>query len=279
MRTDILIAVFGVSFASFAAGSYILSSLKRDRADTLTSQILAGLPAWDCGLCGLQDCKSFARALASGDGDHRCVPGGPAVERRIAGALGRPPYRKKNSKAVAVVACAGDDRSVKPVFEYAGYRDCAAAAGLYGGPRACGTGCLGYGTCVPACPRDAIAVKNGLAVIRPDLCDGCGACVSACPTGVIRMLPRRDAWFVACSSTAPGKVKESSCTASCTACGICQRRSAGGEFSLKNNLAAASATLAGDWAAIAADCPTGVIRTIGSEKKPAGSFESKDGGL
>ena len=279
MRTDIIAALFGASFAAFAAGTYILSSLKRTRTDSQIVNILANLPAWDCGLCGQLDCKSFARILASGTSDSRCVPGGAAVEGRLTATLGKPPYRKKSSKSLAVVACAGDERSVRPVFEYAGYRDCAAAASLYGGPRACGSGCLGYGNCVSACPNDAITVKNGLAVIRPDLCDGCGVCVSSCPTGVIRMLPRRESWYVACSSTAPGRIKEATCSASCTACGICERRSAGGEFTIRNNLASASSAVTGDWAAIASDCPTRVIRTNGSEKKTDTSFETKDGGL
>jgi hypothetical protein len=93
------------------------------------------------------------------------------------------------------------------------------------------------------------------------------------------MLPRGDAWYVACSSTAPGKVKEDSCAASCTACGACERRSAGSEFSLKNNLAAASYGSTGNWAAIAEDCPTKVIRNLGAEKKTAGSFGTPGGGL
>ncbi len=279
MRTDILFAVFGASFATFAAGSYILASLKRPRVDSLSAGLLSCLPAWDCGLCGQKDCRAFARALAQGPTDCRCLPGGEGVETRLSAVLGRAPYRKRSGKALAVVACAGDSRSVRPSFEYAGFRDCAAAASLYGGPRACGSGCLGYGSCIPSCPNDAITVKNGLAEIRPELCDGCGACVSACPTGVIRMLPRRDAWYVACSSTAPGQVKEDSCPASCTACGACARRSAGSEFTLRNNLAVPSSNVTGNWAAIADDCPTKVIRSQGREKKDGGSYGSKDGGL
>lgn len=276
---DILFAVFGVSFVFFSAGSYILSSLKRTREDSLTAGLLACLPAWDCGLCGQKDCRAFACALAKGPIDFRCLPGGERVETKLAAALGKAPYRKKSGKALAVIACAGDSRSVRPSFEYAGFRNCSAAASLYGGPRACGSGCLGYGSCIPSCPKGAITIKNGLAEICPELCDGCGACVSACPTSVIRMLSRRDAWYVACSSTAPGNVKENSCSASCTACGACARRSAGSEFTLRNNLAVASSTVTGNWAAIADDCPTKVIRSPGRQKKDGGSFGTKDSGL
>ncbi len=268
MRVEILVAIFGAVLFSFAAAAYVLSSLRRPRADSAAVAALACLPAWDCGLCGQEDCKAFARLLAGGPAESRCVPGGEVVEKRLAAALGRAPYRKKGGKSLAVVACAGDSKSIRPVFEYAGYRDCAAAASLYGGPRACGSGCLGYGTCIPSCPTGAISIRNGLAEIRADLCDGCGACVASCPTGVIRLLPRREAWYVACSSTAPGEVKAATCSTSCTACGICERRSAGSEFYLRDNLAAASSTTAGDWTAIAADCPTGVIRNSGSKKRP-----------
>ncbi|HSV56651.1 MAG TPA: 4Fe-4S dicluster domain-containing protein [Magnetospirillaceae bacterium] len=263
MRVDILLAISGLSFLSFAAGFWLLGSLRHPRADGPAQDLLACLPAWDCGLCGQADCSDYAASLAKGPVDSRCAPGGTLAERRLAAVLGRQPYRKRGGKSVAIVACAGAKRIVRPVFRYYGYRDCLAAAGLYGGPRACGSGCMGFGSCVPSCPVGAISVQEGLAVIHADLCDGCGACISACPTGVLRMLPRRDAWYVACSSAAPGKVKAASCAASCTACEACARRSAGSEFSIRNNLAVPSTNLTGDWAAIAADCPTGVIRNLG----------------
>ncbi len=43
--------------------------------------------------------------------------------------------------------------------------------------------CVACGTCVDACPCNAIEVQD-VAVVNDD-CAGCGACVDACPTGAI----------------------------------------------------------------------------------------------
>lgn len=47
--------------------------------------------------------------------------------------------------------------------------------------------CTGCGTCVAACPRQLITVKDGRAAIDP-LCGGCGLCVPACPSGALTLL-------------------------------------------------------------------------------------------
>lgn len=279
MRTDILLVSLGGFFAVFFLSAYLLSIAKKKRSDPLTESALAALPAWDCGLCGADDCRSFARAVSASATNARCRAGGAAVEKRLSVVLGREPYKRKSVKSVAVVACSGSADKIQPLFRYEGFKDCAAAARLYGGPRSCGSGCLGYGNCVSICPNQAISVTNGLAVVEPELCDGCGACVKSCPTGVIRMLPRRDSWYVACSSTADPEVKAESCSASCNACGVCARQSAGSEFSVRSNLAVPSGGATGNWSEIAADCPTGVIRSVVQEKKAAGSSGTKAGGL
>ena len=43
-----------------------------------------------------------------------------------------------------------------------------------GGPKSCTYGCLGYGTCVQACPFDAIHIENGIAVVDKEACRACG---------------------------------------------------------------------------------------------------------
>ncbi|MCL4459341.1 MAG: 4Fe-4S binding protein [Chloroflexi bacterium] len=46
--------------------------------------------------------------------------------------------------------------------------------------------CTGCGTCVEACPTQAVSLINGHAVIvRPEDCDYCTECETVCPTQAI----------------------------------------------------------------------------------------------
>jgi NAD-dependent dihydropyrimidine dehydrogenase PreA subunit len=42
--------------------------------------------------------------------------------------------------------------------------------------------CSGCGECAEACPLDAIALKDNVAVVDEGTCGDCGACVDVCPT-------------------------------------------------------------------------------------------------
>ena len=46
--------------------------------------------------------------------------------------------------------------------------------------------CTGCGACAKACPREAIALVDGKAVIDHKACSGCLACVDACPEEAIQ---------------------------------------------------------------------------------------------
>jgi thioredoxin reductase len=49
--------------------------------------------------------------------------------------------------------------------------------------------CLGSGSCIPACPEDAIGMIKGKAVlINPTYCIGHGACAAACPHDAITLV-------------------------------------------------------------------------------------------
>jgi [FeFe] hydrogenase (group B1/B3) len=78
--------------------------------------------------------------------------------------------------------------------------------------------------CTLNCPRDAIAVHNGRAVIDPEACVNCGKCVNVCPYHAIVRLP------VPCEEACPvgAIVKDESGKAvidfaRCISCGRCLR--------------------------------------------------------
>ena len=45
--------------------------------------------------------------------------------------------------------------------------------------------CIGCGTCVSICPKEAITIQDDLATINKDLCVECGACSNNCPVDAI----------------------------------------------------------------------------------------------
>ena len=47
--------------------------------------------------------------------------------------------------------------------------------------------CTGCGSCVEACPVDAIKVENDKAIINNDECIDCGTCVDECPEEAISL--------------------------------------------------------------------------------------------
>jgi len=46
--------------------------------------------------------------------------------------------------------------------------------------------CTGCGTCVEYCRENAIAIKNGVSVLREDRCVQCGVCVRSCPFDLLK---------------------------------------------------------------------------------------------
>jgi len=94
-----------------------------------------------------------------------------------------------------MVGCYGVNR-LEPLFHYLGLHDCRAAVLLYGGPDSCEKGCLGFGTCVSACPFGAIRLRaDRLPEVSPLKCRGCGRCVEACPKGVISLRGKTEGLF------------------------------------------------------------------------------------
>jgi ferredoxin len=47
--------------------------------------------------------------------------------------------------------------------------------------------CTGCDICVDACPKQALELVDGIAVVNVDKCDGDGVCVDACPVQAITL--------------------------------------------------------------------------------------------
>jgi len=45
--------------------------------------------------------------------------------------------------------------------------------------------CTGCGSCLDVCPREAISINRGVAVIDASICNDCGSCFSVCPQGAV----------------------------------------------------------------------------------------------
>ena len=144
------------------------------------------LPGANCGGCGYTGCGACAEAIVMGAADpSACVAGGPDVATRVASALGMEVGFAEPK--VAEHYCFGGDRAARKYY-YDGALDCRAMVDLYGGDLMCSHGCLGGGTCVTACPFDALHMTGeGIPEVDMTKCVGCGTCERVCPNNVIQI--------------------------------------------------------------------------------------------
>ena len=148
--------------------------------DPRVGEVTECLPGANCGGCGFAGCADYAKAVVEGKAPvNKCAVGGAACAAAIGKVMG---VEAGSSDPVhAVVNCQGQTDVCKPKYEYQGIQSCAAAAALFGGPKACSFACLGLGDCVKACKFGAISVVDGKAKVDVSKCVGCGACAAACP--------------------------------------------------------------------------------------------------
>ncbi|MFP4242686.1 MAG: RnfABCDGE type electron transport complex subunit B [Chitinispirillaceae bacterium] len=236
MEIVIPILVVGSVGLFFGVGLGIASKKLQVFVDPKISRIQVALPNANCGACGYPGCSAFAKAVAEGEADPAgCIPGGPKTAREIADIMGI----EANSiePMMAVVHCKGGHKEALEKAVYEGIEDCHAAVLTGNGTKVCPDGCLGLGSCVRACPFDAIYVNdNGVAVVDPHKCTGCAKCVKACPRNIISMIPKVHKIFLACSNHDRGAKVKKYCSVGCTGCTLCVKATPSGTISMENNL-------------------------------------------
>ncbi|MDE7446022.1 MAG: RnfABCDGE type electron transport complex subunit B [Lachnospiraceae bacterium] len=223
--TGVLTAVVVVGGVGLFIGLFLgIAAIQfKVEVDEKEEAVLASLPGNNCGGCGFPGCSGLAAAIAKGEAPvNACPVGGEAVGKVIAGIMGV--EAEETTRMTAFVQCQGDCDKVTLDYEYHGIEDCRMLSFVpNGGAKSCNYGCLGYGSCVQACPFDAIHVENGVAVVDKEKCKACGKCVEVCPKHLIALIPYDAKYAVACSSKDKGPVTMKDCTVGCIGCQLCKK--------------------------------------------------------
>lgn len=219
----IVVAMCVVGLVGIFVGLFLgVAGLKfKVEVDEREEAVLAALPGNNCGGCGFAGCSGLAAAIAKGEATvNACPVGGEPVGNKIAAIMGV--EAESTEKMVAFVHCQGDCEKAGQDYDYSGVEDCRVMSFVpAGGPKSCNSGCMGYGSCVKACPFDAIHVVNGVAVVDKEKCRACGKCIAVCPKNLISLIPYNAKTEVACKSTDKGPVTMKACSVGCIGCGIC----------------------------------------------------------
>lgn len=214
----------------------LASKLFAVKKDEKAEAIKECLPGANCGGCGYSGCDAYAAAVSAGDAPvNKCSVGGAEAASKIAQIMGVDAGEQVRMRAQ--VMCSGTGEYAKKKNIYEGIDDCVAASKIGGGDKMCKNGCIGLGTCVRACPFDAIVVEDGVAAVDYSKCKGCGICVSACPKGIIKLIPFDAKHWVGCMSVDDGKNTRKVCDVGCISCKLCQKNCPAGAINVDNFVA------------------------------------------
>lgn len=274
---DILIPILvvGALGGLFGVGLAIASKRLAVKTDPRLEQVHGLLPGSNCGACGGAGCFGFAEMLLSGKAKpDACRVCQFEIKEKIARFLGQ--EITKSVKKTAIVHCYGG-KKVKDRFVYDGIEDCIAANLVLGGQKACVFGCLGFATCVKACPFGAIKMNaEDLPEVDMQKCTACNKCVLACPKKLFSLVPvyPRTNWeekevvrpigagvYVACSSHDTGRDTKAVCPVGCIACRLCEKACPADAIHVIDNLAVIDYHKCTSCGACVKACPVKIIKT------------------
>ena len=130
-----------------------------------------------------------------------------------------------------------------------------------GGAKTCTYGCLGFGSCVKACPFDAIHIVDGVAVVGREACKACGKCVEKCPRHLIELVPYEQKTRVFCASRAKGKAVTEACETGCIGCKKCEKNCPAGAITVTDFCAHIDYSKCTNCGKCQEVCPRGCIRS------------------
>ncbi len=251
----LLLGALGLAFGgllTFAARKFHV------QVDERIEQVKECLGGANCGACGYAGCDAFAAAVVAGKAPvNGCAPAGEKGVRRISEIMGQ--AAPDTEKMVARVLCQGENGVAMERYAYDGYKSCAVAASLAGGPKDCRFACIGLGDCQDKCKFGAITMANGIAQIDPEKCTACGACVKACPRSVISLLPLSQNIIVRCRNSDTARAARAVCMDACIGCGRCKKECQYEAIIVENGFAHIDHEKCTRCGACAKVCPCGCI--------------------